>query len=412
MLKLKNRIPFFIFLLVLSNYIYSQTNIFKDSVFVNGITYYGRNEYVIYYAGNLPIILSAPHGGSKSPTEIPDRTYGTLGNDTNLKELTQFLRDTISAITNKNPHVILSDLKRIKLDPNREPIEAAQGNQFALQAWNEYQSFILSAREQIKKDFGQGLYLDLHGHGHTIPKIELGYLLSSSELSKSDIEINQQQYINKSSIRNLVTNNKNSLTLAELLRGNNSFGNYLEQAGYPCVPSSYTISPGGNPYFTGGYCTQQYGSALGGTIDGIQIEHYYSNLRDNNNNLKAYVSKLSRVIIKFLEYHYGIITTGGIKDETPIANNFELFQNFPNPFNPSTQIRFNVHVANHITLKVFDILGREVETLVDEFKAPGKYNYQFSTASGGLNSQFPSGVYFYQLRTGDFIQTKKMIVTK
>ncbi len=95
-----------------------------------------------------------------------------------------------------------------------------------------------------------------------------------------------------------------------------------------------------------------------------------------------------------------------VKIETPTE--FKLAQNFPNPFNPSTTINYQLSASSHVTLKVFDVLGREVATLVDEFKTAGTYNSTFST----LRSSFSSGVYFYQLKAGGFVQTKKFILTK
>ncbi len=87
---------------------------------------------------------------------------------------------------------------------------------------------------------------------------------------------------------------------------------------------------------------------------------------------------------------------------------FILNQNYPNPFNPSTVINYQLPVSGYVTLKVYDVLGREIKTLVNEFQNAGIYNSQFST----LNSQFASGLYFYALRIGNFVQTKKMILTK
>lgn len=87
---------------------------------------------------------------------------------------------------------------------------------------------------------------------------------------------------------------------------------------------------------------------------------------------------------------------------------FKLEQNYPNPFNPYTTIYYQIPNAGHVSLKVFDILGREVTTLVDEFLNPGIHNSQFSIS----NSELPSGVYFYQLRAGSFIETKKLVLMK
>ncbi|MCX8009598.1 MAG: T9SS type A sorting domain-containing protein, partial [Ignavibacteria bacterium] len=91
-----------------------------------------------------------------------------------------------------------------------------------------------------------------------------------------------------------------------------------------------------------------------------------------------------------------------------------LYQNYPNPFNSTTTIQFRILHSTFITLKVYDILGREVATLVNEEKAPGAYNYEFSPTFGGQspNSELPSGVYIYQLRTGPYSISKKMIFVK
>lgn len=101
----------------------------------------------------------------------------------------------------------------------------------------------------------------------------------------------------------------------------------------------------------------------------------------------------------------------------PNAN--KLFQNYPNPFNPSTKIKFQISDNFHISLKVFDVLGNEITTLVSEYKPIGIYEVEF-TAKGGQESsisqsagKFPaSGVYFYQLKVGESIQTKKMILLR
>lgn len=85
---------------------------------------------------------------------------------------------------------------------------------------------------------------------------------------------------------------------------------------------------------------------------------------------------------------------------------FQLEQNYPNPFNPSTNISWQSAVGGHQTLKVFDVLGNEVATLVNEEKPAGVYEVEFNA------SQFSSGVYFYKLQAGSFIETKKMILLK
>ncbi|MEW6653504.1 MAG: T9SS type A sorting domain-containing protein, partial [Bacteroidota bacterium] len=98
--------------------------------------------------------------------------------------------------------------------------------------------------------------------------------------------------------------------------------------------------------------------------------------------------------------------TSAIKDELPSA--FILEQNYPNPFNPTTTIIFKLQTASRVTLKVYDVLGGEAATLVDEYRQAGTYNSQFSI----LNSQLTTGVYFYRLTADNFTQTKKMVFLK
>lgn len=85
---------------------------------------------------------------------------------------------------------------------------------------------------------------------------------------------------------------------------------------------------------------------------------------------------------------------------------YALGQNYPNPFNPTTVINYDIFSTGNVTLKIFDVLGREVKTLVDDYKYPGKYKVTFESKN------LSSGIYFYRMTSGNFIQTKKMILMK
>ena len=117
------------------------------------------------------------------------------------------------------------------------------------------------------------------------------------------------------------------------------------------------------------------------------------------------------------DVYYGrIIHTPVAVDENnddAIAKTFLLQQNYPNPFNPSTNIKFSIPISGFISLKVYDVLGNEVATLVDEFKPVGTYQVIFDSHSGlsGIR-ELPSGIYFYTLTAGSFSQTKKMILLR
>jgi photosystem II stability/assembly factor-like uncharacterized protein len=96
-----------------------------------------------------------------------------------------------------------------------------------------------------------------------------------------------------------------------------------------------------------------------------------------------------------------------------IPSDYSLYQNFPNPFNPNTIISYQIPVGGDVTLNVYDLLGREVATLVDEYKPAGKYEVEFDASSHSGNVRnLTSGIYFYTLRAGNFVQTKKMLLIK
>lgn len=97
---------------------------------------------------------------------------------------------------------------------------------------------------------------------------------------------------------------------------------------------------------------------------------------------------------------------GAVDGSGNTIGNFNLEQNYPNPFNPSTKIIYQLTKRSYITLKVFDILGNEIKTLANGYKPAGEYTISFDA------SRLPSGVYFYQLRSGEFVMTKKMIILK
>ena len=98
--------------------------------------------------------------------------------------------------------------------------------------------------------------------------------------------------------------------------------------------------------------------------------------------------------------------TGVDNEDFDIPQTFSLLQNYPNPFNPSTNISYNIPNGSLVTLKVYDILGKEIVTLVNESKQAGSYNVQFDA------NNLSSGVYFYSIQAGDFFESRKMILMK
>ncbi len=122
-----------------------------------------------------------------------------------------------------------------------------------------------------------------------------------------------------------------------------------------------------------------------------------------NDQLIAYCIASDGTVIKTSQS----VTPVGISQiTTGIANNFSLKQNYPNPFNPVTNLEFRIPELGFVSLKVYDVLGNEVSTLVNERKTPGNYKVEFD-ASG-----LPSGVYFYRLEANGWSDTKSMILLK
>ncbi|MEO8664722.1 MAG: T9SS type A sorting domain-containing protein [Ignavibacteria bacterium] len=106
---------------------------------------------------------------------------------------------------------------------------------------------------------------------------------------------------------------------------------------------------------------------------------------------------------------YKLVTTGVgiININNTIPDNFQLEQNYPNPFNPTTTINFSIPASSNVKIKVYDALGQEVATLVDEFKSAGNYSASFTAAS-----TLTSGIYFYTLTSNNFTDTKKLMLLK
>ena len=109
---------------------------------------------------------------------------------------------------------------------------------------------------------------------------------------------------------------------------------------------------------------------------------------------------------------FGIVKITKVEQDTRIPTAYGLEQNYPNPFNPETVISWQIAVGSFVTLKIYDVIGNEVATLVDEEQSAGIYQVTFNTQQTTNNKQLSSGIYFYQLRARDFVQTKKMILLR
>ncbi|WP_235989364.1 T9SS type A sorting domain-containing protein [Psychroserpens algicola] len=322
------------------------------------------NGYIEYIPGNLPIIISAPHGGVINSGEtiggvfypdedanLPDRTCGNNERDDNTDVLVRRIQDEIFAQTGGYAHVIINNLHRSKMDPNRIVSQGSCGNSHAASYWSDFQNYINVASQSVESNWGKGLYIDLHGQNHTVPRIEIGYNISASELNASDL--NSASIVNKSTIMNLVSTNLNGYTHEELVRGAFSLGQLFQEApatfynsidpsgsdtsypgcgvtsGYRAVPSNSDYgdtscddtTPHSYSYFDGNYYNnRRHGSGDGtggpasvggsGTIDGIMTE-VNRRVRDlgapydsNPNTLEPFAIDYAHVVLEYLSIHY------------------------------------------------------------------------------------------------------------
>tara|TARA_B100000214_G_scaffold147293_1_gene105265 strand:- start:226 stop:1218 length:993 start_codon:yes stop_codon:yes gene_type:complete len=278
----------------------------SDSPYIFGNTYFGRNNYISYYPGNLPLIITVSHGGSLTPQEIPDRTYGVLVTDSNTIELAKALRNYFIFNYGDSPYLIINNLKRTKLDANRDIVEAAQGNIYSERAFNEFHHYIRSARDDILKDNPSVLLLDIHGHGVNPDGFNdlrtwIGYLITSNQLDESDDYIDANIPINETSLRAIL--NKSDYSLSDLIRGKFSLGSLMEENNITSLPSLQNLSPNGSRYFSGGYITRVYGTDINHDISSIQLEFPYDGIRSSIEEINSFTPSFLNALNIFFGVH-------------------------------------------------------------------------------------------------------------
>ncbi|MDE3742529.1 hypothetical protein [Maribacter polysaccharolyticus] len=252
--------------------------------------------------GNMPLVISVPHGGSIKPTEIPDRTCGARVADNNTGLLAYDISDALEQ-QGKKPFLIVSQIARTKIDLNRDREEATCGNAVMNDTWDQYHKYIEEAISEAVEKYGYALYIDLHGQSHKVKRLELGYLLRKPDLEKNrnnngiDPELDA-----KSSLRNLLKLTKDQ-TLKELLIGENALGTLFEANGYPAVPSLGDPYPQEDEaYFTGGYNTRRYTSYDSPQVFGLQIEANFTGIRDSEENRKKFAKAFASTINDYLGF--------------------------------------------------------------------------------------------------------------
>lgn len=155
------------------------------------------------------------------------------------------------------------------------------------------------------------------------------------------------------------------------------------------------------PPFYGGYRPFSPLSKFAGSNPaGAWILQVYNNSVSDSGSLDAWAIKLD------------VENTTAVENEEALPKEFSLDYNYPNPFNPATTIRYQLPERSAVSLKIFNILGREVLTLVNEVQSAGTHSVIFDAKNNKQSYSLASGVYFYRLQAGNFVQTRKMILLK
>jgi len=258
-------------------------------------------NYIKYYQGNAPIILSAPHGGEEKPKEIKTRSKGVFDKDDYTYELTELIIEEFYKQTQLTPYGVIADISRVKVDINREKEEAYEDEKASI-PYNQFHDFIKNAKKEIEEKFSKGLYIDIHGQSHPKGYLEFGYLLDNSILKQYDGDLKENA--KNSSISSLSKFTKECFI--DQLRGPHSMGSLMCNQGYDSIPSVKLPYASDDNYFEGAYDTIRYGSLKGGNISGIQIEFPYKDVRDTKENREKCAKAFVESLLIFIKIHLDI----------------------------------------------------------------------------------------------------------
>lgn len=252
--------------------------------------------------GNMPLVISAPHGGQIKPENIADRECGTKERDDNTDHLALEIEKAFEEYDQK-PYLVIAKISRAKIDLNRDLETATCGNPKMAYTWQQYHQNIETALDDAIRQFGYAMYIDLHGQSHKVRRLELGYSLRPAELKANyEAAVFPTPLDTETSIENIRHRNSD-LSLKTLLTGEHAFGTLMANAGFPSVPSQQDPYPlADQPYFTGGYNTRRYTSSDYPKVFGMQIESNFFGVRNSQENQARFSAAFAKVVNDYLQY--------------------------------------------------------------------------------------------------------------
>lgn len=274
-----------------------------------GKVIFSPHQWVEVIPGDIPLVISVPHGGAMRPESIPDRNckveiQGTFVNGIDGRTI-QTARAIEAAFVkryHKRPFIIISNIGRHKVDQNRDIELGACGNKLAEEAWYDFHNSIDTALALAVKKFGYAIYIDLHGHGHKNSRLELGYSFTGRQLKEIyHHQGNLEKYGERSSLQNYFKMNKKA-DLRNLIWGKRAFGTLIVKEGFAASPSMQDRYPAeGERFFSGGYNTRRYTSSNYPNVLGWQIEANNRGVRDNKESRDLFATGFVRAYTRFVK---------------------------------------------------------------------------------------------------------------
>ena len=246
-------------------------------------SFFDEEKWTECRVGNMPVVISVPHGGRLQLDNIGDRVCpdAVTVTDKNTIELALEIEAAFLQKYGLRPYIILCHLSRKEVDQNREIKIATCGNSAMERAWHAFHNFIDSAIANATMKFGGCLYIDLHGHGHPVQRLELGYGINATDLPLLKASGNIDSISKKSTLNNLLKIGKDNFNFRDLVIGKNSFGTMMANKGFASIPSEQDVIVAANEnYFNGGFNARRYTSKNYPSCFGWQIETNFKGVRD------------------------------------------------------------------------------------------------------------------------------------
>lgn len=267
---------------------------------------FDTHRWVEVIVGDLPLVISVPHGGLVHAEQIADRDCNDVGRvvrgvDRHTMETARAIEAVFLREYGKRPTFVIAHLSRRKVDQNREIRLATCGDPVGEAAWHYYHASIDSALAYTVGQFGHSALIDLHGHGHENQRLELGIMLNPEQLQDAYKGRHIEALTKRSSLHNYLAHHP-AATFRDVVFGKHAFGSLLYRHGVPGTPARQDPHPvKGEKFFSGGYITERYTSPEYPTVYGWQIECHYRGIRDTDANREAFATALGKAYFGFVK---------------------------------------------------------------------------------------------------------------